>query len=96
MDEFELFLADGTPVGIKVVIPPFTNTKPAEALQWGSRFFFWTPEHKQYREGLLYWVANEHAYQTNDGKRFSDVIAEHLEAEKQHRSKEKGRDSDCG
>ena len=52
-----------------VVDAPFLpyKTQP-DAVLWGSRFFIWQPEHKQYREGYVhYCVPNPAKVEREEG-----------------------------
>lgn len=53
MEKVNLYTADGRMV-TEIEIPPFQTH--AEGILWGSRCFFWSGVHSQYREGLLYIV----------------------------------------
>lgn len=48
-----LYTRDGKPV-VQVYVPPFEPY--AEILSWGSRYFVWDAERKQYREALCFWI----------------------------------------
>lgn len=54
MEEIPLYLRDGTPVGVRVLVPAFVI--PAEIIMWGERFFVRTEAGGNYKycEGMCY------------------------------------------